>query len=150
MDREHEDEQFPFGGFCMMRSETLKTGVSQNAGGKGHSHNKMTPIPTDGRISSPAGRRLSAVDAAFLYLERKEIPLSIASVCVFDGPVPFNAFVASIESKLDQVPRWRQVVAMPALNVSLPTWQPDPHFDIRRHILRATLEAPGGQAELEA
>ena len=37
--------------------------------------------------------RLSAADAAFLYLERKEIPLHIASVCLFDGPIPFAEFV---------------------------------------------------------
>jgi hypothetical protein len=32
-----------------------------------------------------AGHRLSGTDAAFLYLERKEIPLHIACVSVFDG-----------------------------------------------------------------
>ena len=52
-------------------------------------------------------RRLSAADAAFLYLERKEIPLAIASVSIFDGPVPFDEFVASIASKLHLVPRYR-------------------------------------------
>ena len=29
-------------------------------------------------------RRLSGIDAAFLYLERKEIPLHIAGVCIFE------------------------------------------------------------------
>ena len=33
-------------------------------------------------------RRLSGIDAAFLYLERKEIPLNIAAVGIFDGPIP--------------------------------------------------------------
>ena len=50
-------------------------------------------------------RRLSGIDAAFLYLERKEIPLNIACVAMFDGPIPFREFVANIESKLDLIPR---------------------------------------------
>jgi len=92
---------------------------------------------------------LSPADAAFLYLERKEIPLAIASVSIFDGPIPFDRFVASIASRLDLVPRHRQIVVLPPLNLGLPTWEDDPHFDIRRHIFRVKLESPGGEAELE-
>ena len=50
-------------------------------------------------------RRLSGIDAAFLYLERPEIPLHIAGLCVFDGEIPFAAFVRSIDSKLHLLPR---------------------------------------------
>jgi diacylglycerol O-acyltransferase len=93
---------------------------------------------------------LSSVDAAFLYLERPEIPLSIASVSIFDGPIPFEPFVASIERKLPLVPRYRHRVLMPPLNVGLPTWEEDPNFELRRHIVPVRLERPGGDAELEA
>ena len=93
-------------------------------------------------------RRLSGIDAAFLYLERKEIPLNIAAVGIFDGPLPFREFVANIDSKLDLVPRYRQVVVPPPFNLGYPTWEFDPHFDIKRHIFRVRLEAPGGDAEL--
>lgn len=95
-------------------------------------------------------RQLSSVDAAFLYLERKEIPLHIASVTIFDGPIPFKKFVATINSKLRFVPRYAQIVDVPPLNLGLPVWKDDPHFDIHRHIFRVTLEPPGGQAQLEA
>ena len=57
---------------------------------------------------------MSPVDAAFLYLERKEIPLHIASVCIFDGPIPFQEFVASIDAKLHLVPRYLQIPVVPA------------------------------------
>jgi diacylglycerol O-acyltransferase / wax synthase len=99
---------------------------------------------------SVASSSLSPADAAFFYLERKEIPLHIASVCVFDGPIPFKEFVASIRSKLHLVPRYRQIAVAPAWNLGLPSWQDDPHFDIHRHIFRETLKPPGGQNELEA
>ena len=78
------------------------------------------------------------------------MPLAIACVIIFDGPIPFDEFVASIASKLHRVPRYQQVVVMPPLNIGLPTWEDDPHFDIRRHIFRVTVDPPGGQAELEA
>ena len=100
--------------------------------------------------NSVPGNRLSAADAAFLYLERKEIPLAIASVSIFDGPIPFDEFVARFASKLHLVPRYRQRVVMPPWNLGLPTWEDDRHFDIHRHILRVILDPPGGQAELEA
>jgi diacylglycerol O-acyltransferase / wax synthase len=95
-------------------------------------------------------RRLSGVDAAFLYLERKEIPLNIACVALFDGPIPFRKFVAHIDSKLDLIPRYRQVAVPPPFNLGYPTWEYDQKFDIRRHIFQVHLDAPGGEAELEA
>ena len=95
-------------------------------------------------------RRLSGVDAAFLYLERKEIPLHIAGICIFDKTIPFGEFVKTIDSKLHLIPRYRQIVVDSPFHLGYPTWEDDPHFDIRRHIFKSRLEAPGGQAELEA
>jgi diacylglycerol O-acyltransferase / wax synthase len=92
---------------------------------------------------------MSATDAAFLYLERKEVPLHIASVCVFDGPIPFQQFVANINSKLHLVPRYLQIPRMPSWDLEFPTWEDDPKFDIRRHVFPVTLPAPGGEAELQ-
>jgi diacylglycerol O-acyltransferase len=95
-------------------------------------------------------RRLSGTDAAFLYLERKEIPLHIASVALFEEPIPFEEFVASIDSKLHLLPRYQQVVVSPRFDLGYPTWEPDPDFDIHRHIFRVSLDPPGGEAELSA
>ena len=102
--------------------------------------NQKRPVPSSS---------LSPADAAFLYLERKEMPLHIASVSVFDGAIPFKEFVASIRSRLHLVPRYRQIAVTPPWNLGLPTWEDDPHFDIHRHIFRKTLDAPGGEKELE-
>src|SRR5579872_2252957 len=98
----------------------------------------------------PQGHRLSGTDAAFLYLERKEIPLHIACVCVFDGEIPLDEFVANIDSKLHLVPRYQQIAVAPAYNIGYPRWEADPQFDIGRHILPMRVESPGGEAELEA
>lgn len=125
------------------------------AGPRGNADRRVTRRPRgeDGHrdTKNPApNNRLSAVDAAFLYLERKEMPLHMASVSVFDGPIPFDEFVACIDSKLHLVPRYRQVAVVPPYHLGEPTWQDDPHFDIRRHIFRVSLDLPGGQAQLEA
>jgi len=100
-----------------------------------------TPVPS---------RSMSPTDAAFLYLERKEIPLHIASVCIFEAAIPFQEFVASISAKLPLVPRYTQLAVIAPWNLSLPTWEDDLHFDIRRHIFHTKLEPPGGDAELQA
>ena len=96
-----------------------------------------------------SSQRLSGADAAFLYLERKEIPLHIACVALFEETIPFEEFVAAIDSKLHLVPRYRQIAASAPFNIGNPHWEYDPRFDIRRHILRITVNSPGGEAELE-
>lgn len=98
---------------------------------------------------SVLNRRLSGVDAGFLYLERKEIPLHIAAVLVFEAAIPFDEFVRNIESKLYLIPRYRQIVVFPPMNIGYPEWGPAPNFDIHQHIFETHLEGPGGQAELE-
>jgi hypothetical protein len=70
--------------------------------------------------------RLSGIDAVFLYLERKEIPLNIACVAMFDGPIPFREFVANIESKLDLIPRYRQVAVAAFAVAGVEVEQPEP------------------------
>jgi diacylglycerol O-acyltransferase len=95
-------------------------------------------------------RRLSGMDAAFLYLERREIPLHIAGICVFEGELPFTEFVRMIDSRLHLLPRYRQVIADPPFHLGYPSWEDDPHFNIHRHIFRMRVSPPGGRDQLEA
>jgi len=92
--------------------------------------------------------RFGALDAAFLNYECKEMPLHIGGVCIFEGVIPFERFVATIESKLDSIPRYREKAMFPFLNIGYPTWQFDPDFDIRRHIFHVKLDAPGTDDQL--
>lgn len=94
-------------------------------------------------------RRLNGVDAAFIYLEREELPLSIAAVCVFDGPISLKDLVRRVDSKLHLLPRLRQIVVPPPFNIGYPAWEDDPKFDIRDHVFRTNVDEPGGEAELE-
>jgi diacylglycerol O-acyltransferase len=100
-----------------------------------------------GRVQTT--RRLSAADAAFLYLEREGIPLHIACVAIFEQALPFEEFVESIDSRLQLIPRYKQIVSPVPFNVGHPTWEDDPQFDIKRHIFRARLRAPGKELQLQ-
>ena len=64
-----------------------------------------------------ASRILTGLDTKFLNLERKEIPLSIRLVCVFERAIPFQKFVKDIESKLHLLPRYRQIVVVPSSQI---------------------------------
>ena len=100
-------------------------------------------------LNSRAGDRLSALDALFVYLEKKEMPLHIATVSVFDGPIPMKRLQAVVEAKLPLIPRYRQRIVFSPLNIGHPSWEWDPDFDLQRHFRQARLKH-GTNAELEA
>lgn len=93
-------------------------------------------------------RRLSSMDASFLYFEKKEAPLHIGSVSIFDGEIPFDDFVRMVDAKMHLLPRYQQIVAFDPFNLGHPTWEHDQNFDIRKHIFKAQIDAPGTEKEL--
>jgi diacylglycerol O-acyltransferase / wax synthase len=97
---------------------------------------------------SQKGNRFSWGDAAFLYLEREGTPLNVASLFVFEGKIELQDCIQLVASKLPLIPRYRQRVAMPTYNVSLPTWEAAPDFDIRNHIREWRLKR-GTERELK-
>ncbi len=52
-------------------------------------------------------QRLSAQDASFLYMERKESALHIGSIGVFEGQISYDKFVNNIRAKLHLIPRYQ-------------------------------------------
>jgi len=94
-----------------------------------------------------AGDRLTAEDAAFLYLEKDEMPLHIGSVSTFDGVIPFEPLLEYVESRLPLIPRYRQRLVTPPFHVGHPTWEDDPDFDLRKHVFLTTLKR-GTETEL--
>src|ERR1051325_3125875 len=92
--------------------------------------------------------RLSSMDAAFLNFEKKEAPMHIGSVSIFEGEVPFNQFVKNISARLHLLPRYRQRVMPDPFGLGHPTWEFDSDFDIKNHVFRLKLDAPGSEAQL--
>ncbi len=93
--------------------------------------------------------RLSWGDTVFLHLEREDMPLNVASVCMFDREIPFQQCVRFVESKLPRIPRYLKRIAPAPLGVGLPRWEFDQRFDIRNHVREDTLKR-GSDAELKA
>ncbi|HEY0321553.1 MAG TPA: wax ester/triacylglycerol synthase family O-acyltransferase [Pyrinomonadaceae bacterium] len=98
--------------------------------------------------SQKLNRRLTTLDASFLYFEKKEAPMHIGSVHLFEGEVPFEDFVAMMDAKMHLVPRYQQIIKPDPFNLGHPTWEFDPHFDVRNHIFKLQLDQPGGEKEL--
>jgi WS/DGAT/MGAT family acyltransferase len=95
--------------------------------------------------------RLSSFDTSFLANEKDNAHMAIGAVLVFDGPPPGqDEFLALIRSRLHQLPRLRQRLLTPPLGLGTPFWVDDETFDVRRHVGRATLPAPGSDAEMRA
>jgi diacylglycerol O-acyltransferase len=92
---------------------------------------------------------MSGLDASFYLLEDENTPLHVASVIVFDGPVPsYGDLVRLIMSKLPQVPRYRQRVRSIPLHLGRPVWIDDPYFQILYHIRHTALPSPGSDEQL--
>ena len=98
-------------------------------------------------------RRLTGLDATFLYLETPSNHMHVAATAVFDpstvpGGYTFEKVRDLVESRLHLLPpfRWR-LVEIP-FELHHPLWIEDPDFDIDYHIRRAALPAPGGEREL--
>ncbi|HEX4951307.1 MAG TPA: wax ester/triacylglycerol synthase family O-acyltransferase [Blastocatellia bacterium] len=100
-------------------------------------------------MSTPnLNHRLSSVDSTFLYFEKKEAPMHIGSVSIFEGEMPFDDFIAMIDAKIHLLPRYQQVVTPDPFNLGHPTWEFDPRFDVRNHVFKLQLEAPGTEEQL--
>jgi diacylglycerol O-acyltransferase len=94
--------------------------------------------------------RMTSLDASFLYLEQPNSLLHVGGIYTFAHPLDYQELVADVHSRLPLVPRYTQRAVPVPLNLSHPTWEPDPEFDIERHIIAHSLPRPGGDAELSA
>ena len=94
------------------------------------------------------GDRMTALDAAFYYLERTGQLLHVGGVYTVVGSLDFRRLVDDIGARLHLIPRYTQRVVPVPLNLGHPTWEPDPRFSVRNHIFRHTLRAPGDDEQL--
>ncbi len=92
--------------------------------------------------------RMTALDAAFYHLERTGQLLHIGGVYVVEGALDFARLLADVESRLHLVPRYTQRAVPVPFNLANPTWEPDPRFDLRSHVVRHVLRAPGDERQL--
>ena len=77
--------------------------------------------------------RLKPLDAAFIDAEDEDrhASLAIASIAVFEGPVPSHEeFLAHLTGRLPQVPLYRRKLRTVPFRLGRPVWVDDPDFDL--------------------
>ncbi len=99
-------------------------------------------------------KKLSSMDASFLYLETPEMPMHVGSMAIFRLPENYNGnffedFKAMIASRLHIAPILKARLQKAPLDIDHPSWIEDDQFDIDRHIFRGSLPAPYDRATLE-
>src|SRR6202035_3383002 len=92
-------------------------------------------------------KKLSSLDASFLYLETPEMPMHVGSMAIFRLPDDykgnfFEEFKAMIASRLHIAPILKARLEKAPLDIDHPSWVEDDQFDIDRHIFRGSLPAP--------
>lgn len=93
---------------------------------------------------------MSNVDTAWLQMDRPVNIMMIASFMTFDEPLDFDRLITTVEQRLLVFDRFKQRVIPPRIPFGNHTWELDPHFDIRAHIHRVALPAPGDKKALQA
>jgi WS/DGAT/MGAT family acyltransferase len=95
--------------------------------------------------------RLKPLDAMFVEAEDedKNTSMAIASIAVFEGPVPTHEEVmALIAERLPLVPRYRQKLRAVPYRLGPPVWIDDQDFDLGYHVRRTALPEPGKHQQL--
>jgi WS/DGAT/MGAT family acyltransferase len=93
--------------------------------------------------------RLSAIDASFLHQEKHASHMHVGALAIFEGPPPAREdFDEHIESRLRLVPRYRQKLAFPRLEMGRPFWVDDPSFNLDYHVRHTALPQPGSDQQL--
>ncbi|MBV8950562.1 MAG: wax ester/triacylglycerol synthase family O-acyltransferase, partial [Actinobacteria bacterium] len=98
-------------------------------------------------------KRLSGMDAAFLYIETPSMHMHVVGTLVLDpstmpGGYSFDAFRELLRSRLHLLPPFRRRLVPVPFNLGHPFWIEDPDFDLDAHLVRVAAPAPGGMREL--
>ncbi|OUS06744.1 hypothetical protein A9Q81_02350 [Gammaproteobacteria bacterium 42_54_T18] len=97
-------------------------------------------------------KQLSYLDANFLYIETQHAPMHVGGTFVFKQPtdkkMTFARFKQHIQSRLQTSPVFRRRLVEIPLDLDLPYWLEDPHFDLEEHLFRHHL-TNGASSELQ-
>jgi WS/DGAT/MGAT family acyltransferase len=91
---------------------------------------------------------LGSVDSAFYYVERKETPMNIGALTIFEGTMDFEVLTQYVEARLEACPRYHDRIVQAPFRLGQPTWINDPDFYIGDHVKRVRLPEPGTHEQL--
>ena len=94
-------------------------------------------------------RQLSEHDAAYIYSDSAHANSNVTLMHIYDqstapgGIVRFKQVLAHVESRLGQLPIFRQKILRVPLDLDYPYWIEDESFDIEYHVRHIALPKPG-------
>src|SRR6185312_6614711 len=94
---------------------------------------------------------LTRLDASFIEAEDSDrhVSLAIGALAVLEGPLPdYDSFVEGLSERLQDVPRFRQVLRRHPFDLTAPDWVDDTNLDLTHHVHRAALPQPGDDEAL--
>lgn len=98
-------------------------------------------------------KRLTGMDASFLYLETPTSHMHVAGLNIYDPSEMDERWDADrikleIERRLHLVPPFRRRLKMVPFGLHHPLWIEDPDFDLDYHVRHAALPSPGRDDQL--
>jgi diacylglycerol O-acyltransferase / wax synthase len=91
---------------------------------------------------------LSPSDLSAIQAERGPVHMHVGGVLVFEGQLEREAVVERLRQRIHLIPRYAMRLDEAPLGLANPVWVEDEGFDPDRHVRRAAVPAPGGDAEL--
>ena len=96
--------------------------------------------------------QLADGDAVFVAMETPEAPCHIAGLSILDpstrSDFDFESFLAVLCERIAMIPRFRWKLREVPFGLDCAYWVEDPSFDIRAHVQRVALAAPGDRVTL--
>jgi hypothetical protein len=92
--------------------------------------------------------RLGGADAAWLHMEEPANPMVVNSLLELGGRLDFGLFQGIVERMVATAPRFRARVVEAPLGLGVPHWEPDPNFELSRHVERVVIDE--GEAALRS
>ncbi len=97
-------------------------------------------------------KRLSALDAAFLYIETPLTPTHVGSVTIFSpaakGRDVYQEFRRHTAERLEALPSYRRRLVSTPLGLDHPSWAAGDDVDLDYHVRHLALPRPGSMAQL--
>jgi WS/DGAT/MGAT family acyltransferase len=98
-------------------------------------------------LKPPPAERMSRVDTAWLRMDNEVNLMMICGVWLLTPGITLAQLKARVAEKLLQYDRFRQKAVPDVMGA---VWEPDPHFDLDRHVRAVGLPRQRGQSERDA
>lgn len=92
---------------------------------------------------------MSNIDNFWLHMDSPTNLMVITGIMTFETPLDFSRLQETFINRLLCFERFKKRVVHPLSGVGNAIWELDPTFDIRSHVQRLALPAPGGKEQLQ-